>query len=108
LALFLTSLYFGIKPPKRIYWKNAILLNLPALVDGYTQFKGCRVSNNSLRFITGVLAGIGAGAFLFPVYFKLIGSLAGRFRRIVSSRRREGNGSGSFCFNKNSKEEVKR
>jgi uncharacterized membrane protein len=107
-ALFLTGLFFGIKPPNRIFWKSAILMNIPALVDGYTQLKGWRMSNNYLRLITGLLAGVGAGAFLFPLYFKLVAGLAGRFRRIVICRPEGEKGSEGFCFNKNSKEEVKR
>lgn len=45
---------------------------IPIIIDGVTQLKGLRQSNNSLRFITGFLAGIGAGMIIFPVYFKLI------------------------------------
>jgi len=108
IALLLSGLFFGIKSPDRIYWKTAILMNLPALVDGYTQLKGWRLSNNYLRLITGLLAGVGAGAFLFPVYFKLVAGLAGRFTRIVAYRREGEKGSEGFCFNKNSKEEVKK
>lgn len=36
-----------------------MLLNTPMIVDGYTQLKGWRKSNNSLRFTTGLLSGIG-------------------------------------------------
>jgi uncharacterized membrane protein len=83
----LMGLYFGIKPPNRVFWKSAIMMNIPALVDGYTQLKGWRMSNNYLRFITGLLAGAGVGALLFPVLFKSVAGLVGRFRRIVASRR---------------------
>ena len=37
----------------------AILMVLPMLFDGITQFFGFRESNNILRFITGLIAGIG-------------------------------------------------
>jgi len=106
IALFLTALFFGMKPPNRIFWKSAILLNLPALVDGYTQLKGWRVSNNYLRFVTGLLAGVGAGAFLFPVYFKLVGGLVRTFQKIVTPRRGVNRGPEGFYLNKNSKKEV--
>ena len=71
----MTGLYFGIKGADRIYWKTAILLNLPALIDGYTQFRGWRVSNNYLRLGTGLMAGVGAGVFLFPFYLVSISRL---------------------------------
>jgi len=74
-ALLMTGLYFGIKGADRIYWKTAILLNLPALIDGYTQLKGWRVSNNFLRLGTGLMAGAGAGLFLFSFYLVSIARL---------------------------------
>jgi len=36
-----------------------IVLNVPMLIDGVTQKKGWRVSNNPLRMITGLLSGVG-------------------------------------------------
>lgn len=75
LALLLTGLFLGIKARDRIYWKTAILLILPSLIDGYTQLKGWRMSNNYLRFGTGLLVGVGAGVFLFPLYFRLASRL---------------------------------
>ncbi|UCH90185.1 MAG: DUF2085 domain-containing protein [Thermoplasmata archaeon] len=39
----------------------ALALIAPMGLDGITQFKGLRYSNNILRFITGISAGIGAG-----------------------------------------------
>jgi len=69
-ALLMTALYFGIKGSTRIFWKTAIILNLPALIDGYTQMRGWRSSNNLLRLGTGLLAGIGVGVCLFPIYLE--------------------------------------
>jgi len=66
----MTALYFGIKGSTRIFWKTAIILNLPALIDGYTQMRGWRSSNNLLRLGTGLLAGIGVGVCLFPIYLE--------------------------------------
>lgn len=39
----------------------AILMLIPAFIDGSTQFFGFRESNNVLRFITGLLGGVGLG-----------------------------------------------
>ena len=39
----------------------AILMIIPALFDGLTQFKGFRESNNILRLFTGLLGGLGLG-----------------------------------------------
>lgn len=38
-----------------------ILLELPLVVDGYTQYLGWRSSNNILRAVTGALSGTGIG-----------------------------------------------
>jgi uncharacterized membrane protein len=36
-----------------------VILQLPMVVDGYTQLKGWRTSNNILRMITGLISGFG-------------------------------------------------
>lgn len=41
-----------------------VFLNMPMLVDGFTQKKGLRLSNNPLRIGTGFLAGIGLAQFV--------------------------------------------
>lgn len=41
----------------------SVVLVIPCLVDGLTQRYGNRLSNNSLRFVTGLLAGYGAMLF---------------------------------------------
>ncbi len=50
----------------------SILLNVPAGVDGLTQYLGYRESNNTLRLVTGLLGGLGLGifvkAFKFYIY----------------------------------------
>lgn len=71
-GLLLTGIFLAIKQQKRILWKTAIFMNLPAFIDGYSQLKDWRMSNNFLRLGTGLLAGIGAGAFLFPFFFKMV------------------------------------
>jgi uncharacterized membrane protein len=37
----------------------SVLLTMPLVIDGMTQASGKRSSNNRIRFITGLLAGIG-------------------------------------------------
>ncbi len=37
----------------------SILLQLPYIIDGFTQYLGLRESNNTLRFITGFMGGVG-------------------------------------------------
>lgn len=36
-----------------------LLMNFPAFLDGFTQISEDRISNNGLRFFTGLLSGIG-------------------------------------------------
>lgn len=42
----------------------AVLLLVPAFLDGLTQFKGFRESNNFLRLISGLLGGLGLGIII--------------------------------------------
>ena len=48
----------------------ASLLIIPTFIDGLTQFIGFRDSNNTLRFFSGLIAGIGLAIFI--KYFKII------------------------------------
>ncbi|WP_404428479.1 DUF2085 domain-containing protein [Sutcliffiella horikoshii] len=41
-----------------------ILLNIPMVVDGYSQVRGWRVSNNFLRIFTGLMSGIGMSCII--------------------------------------------
>lgn len=50
----------------------AFLLVFPTFLDGLTQFFGYRESNNNLRFITGLIAGIGLGIIVKTIKFMLI------------------------------------
>ena len=75
IAILLSGLYLGVKAPSRIYWKTPIVLILPVLIDGLSQYIGWRMSNNYLRFSTGLIAGTGAGMFFFPIYFRLVDGL---------------------------------
>jgi uncharacterized membrane protein len=42
---------------------TAVALNIPMLIDGFTQKRQFRKSNNLLRIITGFLAGFGLSQF---------------------------------------------
>ncbi|MDO8870482.1 MAG: DUF2085 domain-containing protein [Methanobacteriaceae archaeon] len=49
---------------------TALLLIIPTFIDGLTQLIGFRESNNTLRFFSGLIAGIGLAIFI--KYFKII------------------------------------
>lgn len=51
---------------------TAIILIIPTFLDGITQFFDFRESSNTLRFITGFLAGIGLGIFFKAIKWALI------------------------------------
>jgi uncharacterized membrane protein len=60
-------------------WWISVLLVVPLVVDGGTQTLGWRQSNNSLRLVTGMVAGVGEMMFLvfaLNIAFQL-GSIAG-------------------------------
>jgi uncharacterized membrane protein len=57
---------------------SGILMFIPAFIDGTTQLMGWRVSNNTLRFLTGFMAGFGVGIIskeidLFIGYVSFLG-----------------------------------
>ncbi|SCG85435.1 DUF2085 domain-containing protein [Methanobacterium congolense] len=52
---------------------TAILMILPMFLDGITQLFSFRVSNNALRFTTGLIAGIGLGILAKVFKYFLIG-----------------------------------
>lgn len=51
----------------------AFLMMIPALLDGLTQFFRFRDSNNSLRFTTGLIAGLGFAILFKTIKYVLIG-----------------------------------
>ena len=57
----------------------AVLLLVPTAIDGITQLLEYRESNNKLRFITGLLGGLGLGilikALKYFIYLKMNGGL---------------------------------
>lgn len=50
----------------------AVLMIIPTFSDGLTQFFGFRESNNTLRFFTGLIAGIGLGILVKSIKWILI------------------------------------
>ena len=50
----------GVLPSR---WLGGVFL-IPLIIDAGTQHIGYRVSNNFLRIVTGILCGMGIGAFL--------------------------------------------
>ena len=64
LAVFLIYNYFyGIEYNLNLLIISIILL-IPVSIDGFTQLFDLRESNNTLRFITGFIGGIGLIIFL--------------------------------------------
>lgn len=72
LGVFISGLVLIKNKINKIYWKIGLILLLPCIIDGGTQYSGLRLSNNGLRAITGGLAGIGIGLILFPLYFRAV------------------------------------
>ncbi|MNB84045.1 hypothetical protein D3C81_384770 [compost metagenome] len=62
-------LFFGVHFPIII----GVLLNVPMLIDGYTQKWGWRKSNNFIRVITGLLSGIGVSIGIVSAAFDVSG-----------------------------------
>ncbi len=81
-AIYLSMLIVGVlmiaAKKKSFNWKLSILLLMPCVIDGSTQYLGQRLSNNGLRLITGALAGIGIGLMFFPLYFRFINRITQR------------------------------
>jgi uncharacterized membrane protein len=52
----------------------SILLQLPYIIDGFTQYLGWPESNNTLRFVTGFMGGVGVVilARFFRILFEYI------------------------------------
>jgi uncharacterized membrane protein len=59
------SIGFVFAPACRVSIAVAVILIVPMLLDGGTQFLGLRQSRNGLRLATGYAFGVGFGALLF-------------------------------------------
>ena len=72
LAMFVVGVLMLVVKKVFFSWKVGLLLMIPCIIDGATQYLGHRLSNNALRSATGALAGIGIGVIIFPIYFKFV------------------------------------
>ena len=79
LFIYFTYTYYNYVEYTPFKLVTAILLLLPAGIDGLTQFFEYRESNNTLRLITGLLGGLGLGilvkALKYFIYLKMNGGL---------------------------------
>lgn len=69
--------YFGYVYFVYVHYNLAIILIgfiiiIPMAIDGITQILNLRVSNNSLRFFTGLIGGIGLGILLKALKWALL------------------------------------
>lgn len=48
-----------------------LILLVPMIIDGITQFLKFRISNNPLRFITGLIGGFGIGILIINILIKI-------------------------------------
>lgn len=46
----------------------SVLIMIPTFIDGYSQKIGLRESNNTLRFFTGLMGGVGLALFIMVVF----------------------------------------
>jgi uncharacterized membrane protein len=52
-----------------------ILMMIPTFLDGFTQLGGSRMSNNTLRLLTGLLGGVGLAIVVKAIKWVVITSL---------------------------------
>ena len=79
LILYFTYTYYFYVDYNPYLLTFAILILIPATIDGLTQLLEYRESNNTLRFITGLLGGLGLGILIkatkYFIYLKINGGL---------------------------------
>ena len=51
---------------------TAVLMVVPTFLDGFTQLLGERESNNTLRFATGIMGGLGLGIMVKALKYFLL------------------------------------
>ena len=56
-------------------WEIGILLSIPMILDGSTQYLHWRESNQILRFLTGISGGVGVVQILAYIFRKTIGGI---------------------------------
>lgn len=78
LSLFIVGIILIKRKTKRVYWKVGLILMIPCIIDGSTQYLTLRLSNNILRSITGALAGIGIALIFFSLLFRFVNLITER------------------------------
>tara|TARA_Y100000310_G_scaffold345846_1_gene471167 strand:+ start:55841 stop:56350 length:510 start_codon:yes stop_codon:yes gene_type:complete len=63
---------FFIKNDKLMEVRWLVIFIMPLLVDGFSQLVGLRESTNTIRVITGILAGIILPFYIIPGYLSMI------------------------------------
>lgn len=79
LIIYFTYTYYFFVDYNFYLLTFAILLLIPSAIDGLTQLFEYRESNNILRFITGLMGGLGLGilikALKYFIYLKMNGGI---------------------------------
>lgn len=79
MFMYFIYTYFFFVDYNFIMLSFAFLLLIPTAIDGFTQLKGNRESNNNLRFVTGLLGGLGLGVIIkalkYFIYLQIGGNL---------------------------------
>ncbi len=77
LALLLA---FGPGPRRYPGWPKLVAIAaffVPAALDALTSYAGLRESNNTIRLVTGSLAGVGLAALVFPLAVSVLAAAGG-------------------------------
>lgn len=77
LVLYFIYTYFYYVNYSPLLLTKAVLLLVPAGIDGFTQLFELRESNNTLRLITGLMGGLGLGIIVKVIKFFLCLNLGG-------------------------------
>lgn len=73
LVLYFIYAYFHYVDYSFLLILVSILLLVPTFIDGFTQLLCLRESNNFLRLITGLMAGLGFGIIVKSIKWHLFG-----------------------------------
>ena len=77
LVLYFIYTYFFYVDYSSLLLTIAILLLVPAEIDGFTQLLELRESNNTLRLITGLMGGLGLGIIVKAIKFYIYLQMGG-------------------------------
>lgn len=71
-SIFMTSTVVLLRPETRINFNIFLLMLAPCIIDGATQYLGYRLSTNTLRAFTGLLAGASFALYMYPRYIYIV------------------------------------